>query len=260
LTKRALTTRLALAAASLALLALYYSISELLPNLSEPGDVLWVDFALPILIFAPVYLALGLRNRLSAVIGAILAAFLATFLYLSGETLAASIPKLAAAALVGFIFLRYCEKLWLLVAIALLAPVMDTISVWRGPTNRILTQLSLYIPAPSQPYGFLSTSVGHGGFIFWRTGSLGSPMAVLSAALLRIRRTSYANRGSSFLFDRSSGQSLAEAIAALAPIQNEEISPVYIDRMRFEMCLPTPVLRFPTRSNVWPRRKCSTKG
>ena len=140
MTKRALTTRLALAAASLALLALYYSISELLPNLSEPGDVLWVDFALPILIFAPVYLALGLRNRLSAVIGAILAAFLATFLYLSGETLAASIPKLAAAVLVGFIFLRFCEKLWLLVAIALLAPVMDTISVWRGPTNRILTQ------------------------------------------------------------------------------------------------------------------------
>ncbi len=139
MTKRALTTRLALAAFSLALLALYYSISELLPNLSELGDVLWVDFALPVLIFAPVYLALGLRNRLSAVVGAILAALVATFLYLGGETLAASIPKLAAAALVGFIFLRFCEKLWLLVAIALLAPVMDTISVWRGPTNRILT-------------------------------------------------------------------------------------------------------------------------
>ncbi|MGD0272767.1 MAG: hypothetical protein ABSB96_03450 [Gaiellaceae bacterium] len=131
--------RLALAAVFLALLALYYSISELLPNLSEPGDVVWVDFALSALIFAPIYLALGLRNRLSAVIGAIVAALLAAVLYLSGETLAASIPKLAAAALVGFIFLRFCEKLWLLVAIALLAPVMDTISVWRGPTNRILT-------------------------------------------------------------------------------------------------------------------------
>lgn len=134
-----LKRRLALAAVFLALLALYYSISERLPNLSEPGDVLWVDFVLPLLIFAPVYLALGLRNRLSAVVGAILAALVATFLYLSGETLAASIPKLAAAALVGFIFLRFCEKLWLLIAIAILAPVMDTISVWRGPTNRILT-------------------------------------------------------------------------------------------------------------------------
>jgi len=138
--KRALTTRLALAAVFLALLALYYSISELLPNLSELGDVVWVDFVLPALVFAPVYLALGLRNRRSAVVGAILAALLATALYLSGETLAASIPKLAAATLVGFIFLRFCEKLWLLVAIALVAPVTDTISVWRGPTNRILTE------------------------------------------------------------------------------------------------------------------------
>lgn len=179
MTKRALTTRLALAAVFLALLALYYSISELLPNLSERGDVLWVDFVLPVLIFAPVYLALGLRNRRSAVVGAILAALLATALYLSGETLAASIPKLAAAALVGFIFLRFCEKLWLLVAIALLAPVMDTISVWRGPTNRILTKapqvfdaFSVASPVPGERAITLSWDAPRGsqiaGYLIYR--------------------------------------------------------------------------------------------
>ena len=135
-----LRVRLALAAVFLALLALYYSISEYLPNLSRLGDVIWVDFALTALIFAPVYLALGLRNRYSAIVGAIVAAAVAIALHLSGEALAASIPKLATAALVGFIFLRFCDRVWLLVAIALLAPVMDTVSVWRGPTNKILTQ------------------------------------------------------------------------------------------------------------------------
>lgn len=131
--------RLALAVAFLALLGVYFSVSELLPNLPEWGDTLWVDFGLSALTFAPVYFALGLRNRLSAVVLTILATGLAIGLHLSGAKLAASIPKLVAAALIGFIFLRFCEKLWLLVVIALLAPTMDAISVWRGPTHRILT-------------------------------------------------------------------------------------------------------------------------
>jgi hypothetical protein len=137
--KRALKTRQALAAAFLVLLGLYFVISERLPDLSEPGDVLWVDFVLVALMFAPVYLALGLRNRRSAVVIAIVSMLLAVLLHLSGARLAASIPKLAAAALIGFLFLRFCEKLWLLVVIALIIPVSDTLSVWRGPTNRILT-------------------------------------------------------------------------------------------------------------------------
>ena len=37
----------------LALLGLYFSVSELLPNLPSWGDVLWVDFALSALIFRP---------------------------------------------------------------------------------------------------------------------------------------------------------------------------------------------------------------
>lgn len=133
-------SRLTLAVALLALLGLYYSVSEFLPNLPEYGDVLWVDFALTALSFAPVYLALGIRNRGSAIAVAAFTAALAAVLHLSGSGLAASIPKLVAAALVGFVFLRFCEKLWLLVAIALLAPVMDTVSVWRGPTNQIITK------------------------------------------------------------------------------------------------------------------------
>jgi hypothetical protein len=134
-----LRTRLALAALFLGLLGIYYRVCELLPNLSRAGDVIWVDFGLTALTFAPIYFALGLRNRLAAIIGAVVAALLAVALYMSGAKLAASLPKLAAAALVGFIFLRFCEKLWILLVVALLAPVTDTISVWRGPTNRILT-------------------------------------------------------------------------------------------------------------------------
>ena len=143
------------------------------------------------------------------------------------------------------------------------------------------------IPAPSQRCAFLSTSSGHGEFVFWRTGFSCSPMAVLSAASLRNRRTSHEARGHSLLFERSSDQSLitiswrfdqakpgrreswdplarspglAEAIAAVESIQNEAISPVYIDQMRCEILPPRGSSSLTKGSKVWPRRKCFTKG
>ncbi|MGD0167796.1 MAG: hypothetical protein ABSC51_11020 [Gaiellaceae bacterium] len=138
-TAAVLRIRLALAAASLALLALYLPVSQLLPDLPAYGDVIWVDFVLSALMFAPAYLALGLRNRLSAVVVAAASVLLAVALYSSGFKLAASLPKLAAATLIGFIFLRLFPNLWILVAVVLIAPVTDTVSVWRGPTHQILT-------------------------------------------------------------------------------------------------------------------------
>jgi hypothetical protein len=134
-----LRLRLALAAALLALFGLYYATSELLPQLPATGAELWVDFLLTAVAMAPIYLALGIRSWCYTPVLALAAAACAAGLYLSGATLGACIPKLATAALVGFLFLRFFERLSWIVLIALLVPVVDTVSVWRGPTHQIVT-------------------------------------------------------------------------------------------------------------------------
>lgn len=131
--------RLALAGALLAVLGFYYATSELLPRLPELGDVVLIGFALTALAFAPVYLALPLRHHRLLLTALVISASIALVLYLSGATLVASIPKLVAAALVGFLFLSFFERLSWVVLVAVLIPWVDTLSVWRGPTNKIVT-------------------------------------------------------------------------------------------------------------------------
>ena len=41
---------------------------------------------------------------------------------------------------IGFLFLRFFEKLSWVIVLALLIPVADTLSVWRGPTHYVVTQ------------------------------------------------------------------------------------------------------------------------
>jgi hypothetical protein len=135
-----LKSRPALAAGVLFLLGAYYASSEFLPDLPEWASVLWIGFALSALAFAPVALALPLRRERLLVPVALAFAVIAVVLYLLGVDLYASLPKLAAAALLGFIFLRFFEKLSWVVLLALLIPLVDTVSVWRGPTHYVVTE------------------------------------------------------------------------------------------------------------------------
>jgi len=138
--ERALLLRLALAAGFLLLLGVYYAISEFLPSMPEWAAVLWVGFVLSALAFAPVALALPLRRERLLVPIALAFVAIALVLYLIGADLYASLPKLAAAALIGFLFLRFFEKLSWVVLLALLIPAADTLSVWRGPTHYVVTE------------------------------------------------------------------------------------------------------------------------
>lgn len=138
--ERALRLRSVLAAGFLLLLGVYYAGSEFLPDLPEWASVLWVGFVLSALAFAPVALALPLRRERLLLPIALAFAAIAVVLYLAGADLYASLPKLAAAALLGFLFLRYFEKLSWIVLLALLIPAADTLSVWRGPTHYVVTE------------------------------------------------------------------------------------------------------------------------
>ncbi len=138
--KRATGLRAALALGCLLLLGVYYASSESLPDLPQWAAVLWVGFLLGALAFAPVALALPLRRERLLALYALAFVAIAIVLYLVDANLYASLPKLAAAALVGFLFLRFFERLSWVLLLALLIPATDTLSVWRGPTHYVVTE------------------------------------------------------------------------------------------------------------------------
>jgi len=179
--RRARLGRPALAIGFLLLFGAYYAVSERLPDLSDLGAVLFVGFALSALAFVPVGLALPLRRErlLIPVWFAFVAAAVA--LYLVGVDLYASLPKLAAAAIAGFLFLRLFERLSWVVLLALLIPGVDTLSVWRGPTHYVVTQKpqvfdvsSIAFPVPGERTVTLRWTapgqVGGGWRVYRRTG------------------------------------------------------------------------------------------
>ncbi len=58
---------------------------------------------------------------------------------LAGWGLAANFAKLWAAVFAGWAFLRLFEELSWVVLVAVVIPVVDALSVWRGPTHAITT-------------------------------------------------------------------------------------------------------------------------
>jgi hypothetical protein len=55
----------------------------------------------------------------------------------AGWGLAANFAKLGAAVCAGWAFLQLFELLWWVVLVACIVPVVDAVSVWRGPTHAI---------------------------------------------------------------------------------------------------------------------------
>jgi hypothetical protein len=138
-----------------AALVAWYELYDHLPDASTGVDVTIVGAALLPATFALVWLALPLRHARGLLAVAAAVAVLAAALYAADAEVAANFAKLAAASLVAFAFLSYFEQLWWVVSIALVVPLVDAISVWRGPTHHIVTEqprvfdaLSYALPAP----------------------------------------------------------------------------------------------------------------
>jgi len=173
--KRARLLRPALAVGILLLLGAYYASNEFLPDLPEWAAVLWVGFALSALAFTTVLLVLPLRRERLLVPAVLAFAAIAGVLYLIGADLYASLPKLAAAALLGFLFLRFFEKLSWVVLLALLIPAVDTLSVWRGPTHYVVTRKpqvfdvsSIAFPVPGERTVTLRWTTSTNAVSAWR--------------------------------------------------------------------------------------------
>ena len=135
-----LTRRVVAGLALLAALVAYYLSFRLLPNLPETADVLFVAFVLIPAVFALVWVALPLRraNHLPWIALALAAvAIAASFADLD---VLANFAKLGAATTVAFWFLGFFETALWVALVALLIPIVDSYSVWRGPTRHIITE------------------------------------------------------------------------------------------------------------------------
>jgi hypothetical protein len=135
----------------------YYGTHESWFRLSLWGSIAWLCFLVIPAVFGFVWLALPawglpLRQLLTATVafgaGAVL-------LQATGASPVANFAKLGAMTFGAWCFLRFFEELSWVVLVAFIVPFVDSYSVWRGPTNTIVTKhvevfdaLSFTFPVP----------------------------------------------------------------------------------------------------------------
>jgi hypothetical protein len=111
-----------------------------LPNVAERFDVAFVALVLVPLTFLAPGLALPLAHLRGIVAIAAALGVLALLLYLAGMDAAFNVAKLLALTLAGFWFLQLFEALSWVVLVAAVIPWVDALSVWRGPTEYVVSE------------------------------------------------------------------------------------------------------------------------
>jgi hypothetical protein len=135
-------SRVVAAAVAVALLLAYDATALRFPELSAWESVAWTGIVLGVPLFGLLLLALPLhaRSRAWLALATLGLVALAVASTLTGFAGVANIAKLGAAGAAGFLFASFFEDATWLLAIALVIPVADTLSVWRGPTRYIVTK------------------------------------------------------------------------------------------------------------------------
>jgi hypothetical protein len=145
------------AAGLLAALGLYYWLVDRLPDVDTTGAFVLASFVLVPAVFVLVWLALPLRAWRGTLAIAIAFGLLALVWTTAQLDVLANFAKLAAVTALAFWFLAYFERVSWVVLIAAMIPVVDALSVWRGPTRHIVTEqpqvfdvLSFAFPVPQE--------------------------------------------------------------------------------------------------------------
>ncbi len=117
--------------------------SETAPSLDPIGenwDLALVSLVLMPATFAAVWLALPVAQARGVLLAAAVLAVAAAGLDASGLDGAFNVVKLLALTLFGFWFLSLFYELWWIVLVAAIIPVVDSLSVWRGPTKVVVEE------------------------------------------------------------------------------------------------------------------------
>jgi hypothetical protein len=136
---------------------LYYAFFGDLWSASVWWDVAFLAFCLVPAVFALVFLAAPFWRSRALLLVAAAFGLLAFVLTRADYGAAANFAKLGAMTAAGFWFLGYFERLAWVVVVAAIVPLVDSYSVWRGPTKNILehrqevfTALSFAFPVPGE--------------------------------------------------------------------------------------------------------------
>jgi hypothetical protein len=135
-----------------ALLVAWYAAVRALPDFPLWLDVAVTAGALIPATFALVWLALPWRTAPWTFPAAAAIALVTLVLDRLGFDVAANFGKLAATTLVAWWFLSYFERLSWVVMVAAIIPLVDSISVWRGPTRHIVEERPEVFGALSYAY------------------------------------------------------------------------------------------------------------
>jgi hypothetical protein len=166
----------------LVLLVLYDALARELPDLSIAWDTALLAVVLLPATFAVVWLLLPLAGARWLLPAAILLALLAVALHLAGLGSLFNVAKLLALTLFGFWFLELFQAASWVVLVACIVPWVDAISVWRGPTEYVVSEqpglfewISIAFPLPGEDASanlgppdviffalFLATAARHG--------------------------------------------------------------------------------------------------
>jgi len=132
--------RIAAIAALLAVVALYSAFGGSLPGMRTRLDVAFVAFVVIPVVFAFVWLVLPWRDVRGVLGIGVGLGVLALLLHLAGLETFFDLAKLAALTMIGFWFLSVFEELWWTVLVAAIVPWVDALSVWRGPTEYVVSE------------------------------------------------------------------------------------------------------------------------
>jgi hypothetical protein len=146
--------------ALVAALVLYYLLRDELPDIDEDLDAVVVALILIPVVFALVWLALPLREWRGVLPVGLAFAAAAAVCELADLDTMANFAKLGAATLIAFWFLTFFESLGWVVLVAAMIPIVDSYSVFAGPTEHIVeeepevfTLLSFFFPLPGETGG-----------------------------------------------------------------------------------------------------------
>jgi hypothetical protein len=147
--------RVVAGAAVLVALLVYYRVVGSLPELPTWADVVFTAVVLTPAVFLLVLLALPLMHARGLLPIGLATAVLAYVLVEADLDVLGNFAKLAAVTLLAFWFLGFFEELSWVLIVACVIPVVDAISVWRGPTRHIVEErpevfgaLSFAFPVP----------------------------------------------------------------------------------------------------------------
>ena len=132
--------RAAALGAVLTAVVLYGAGAGRLPALSEGWDVAFVAFVLIPVTVTILWLTLPLATARGLLPVGLTVGVLAVVLEVAGIGSAFNVAKVAAFALLGFVFLEFFQELSWIVLVAAIIPWIDAVSVWRGPTKVVVTQ------------------------------------------------------------------------------------------------------------------------